>query len=62
MDKYLGVALQSLGAVALVLGFAIWLGLAAAFLTFGVVLIVAGIIVEIGTVEVEGDERADEAD
>lgn len=62
MRENLGVIVQSLGALLVALGFGLWLGLAAAVITLGVFLIVAGLIVELN---VEGEvpgARTDEAD
>jgi hypothetical protein len=42
-----GVTCQCFGALALVVGFGLWLGVPAAFLTLGVVLLVAGTLLDL---------------
>jgi len=58
----LGIVLQALGALAFIVGFGLWLGFAAACITLGVVLTVAGLVVELNLMEGDDGSRTDEAD
>ena len=56
MPDLTGPFLQVLGGVLLVVGFGLWLGLAVAFIVAGIVLLAAGVVVELPS-STERDEE-----
>jgi hypothetical protein len=51
LSRRLGLLVQLAGAIAIVVGFGLWLGPAAAFLAAGVALVVLGVLIEMSPPE-----------